>query len=943
MSLRPSGASMLEVRSKIRCSSPSRSSRRDNGSVPTDQATATESSDRSVGTLQKFFNAAMDRYLAEQREANKDPASTCLQHQRSQDVEMESIRSSDHGYRWEFPTSAQVTVATAAAGSTGPTMIQRVRISAISDLKAFTGKDQDEDRGRAWISKVKSAFMWDQASDDEKCLTFADLLAGSAKNWYRQLSRSTRNKWSELLRSFQIQYCGLGVSERREHVDHYIETLEDQDLAERLTLLRLADADDLEEAAFGSSKYRQKPTNSTPSAPAKQVRAIQIQHNDSGSDSESDGSGGSDSDVDNHRKIFFAANEDVTPKVEKESATLDPRLPEREQGHQDYNLKIHGNGFNRDRCSHCESRKHSDLGCWRRVTCTKVGKRGHPSDHCLFVCRGCGELHDMGKCPMEEFYNQIRHCREYVKLGRSSVWNPIRTERCRYCIYAFVNKTSVDQVSKRPDLHGNTCDLHGKRTFAISSLRQVDEYARSEGTMSVGLQPGESRGYCRQHDPDLLFKPTDHEVTPEIQKPSKIAEYQRSTTMELLPGESLGYWKHHSPAKWFRQAKITGKIHNEIPAPRCPSWTPPLLVGCYIDSSQIQDCVGIGDNVYQDNVYQTEEGIRIKATLAGSLVYFFDIWVGDLTGQQAILGMDFMVPAGIRLDLAHVSISLPDEVRIQLSGRRQLYSDKAKIVNVGQYLRIQAGESVELPLRLRSSIHDKLWVTRGNQWVPTISSGPGRTEYISITNIGDEVFDHASRPTDRDLAGDHVPRIPGFISIGSRRYMEWQNLALEATTDTRSEEMEVKVPLVPAVERPEYKTPRAILQRPKATLIQCRKVEASQDQGFPDCPPSDESPSDKSLSDKSPSEMRPLDLASVANEESDLSSIADEDSISHAVTVKEVLEDRDQVTPDIWIWKECEKKMTELKLRMSVWINDMREANIKEHRRRKVADLTCHQ
>ncbi|OWY95993.1 reverse transcriptase, partial [Phytophthora megakarya] len=56
--------------------------------------------------------------------------------------------------------------------------------------------------------------------------------------------------------------------------------------------------------------------------------------------------------------------------------------------------------------------------------------------------------------------------------------------------------------------------------------------------------------------------------------------------------------------------------------------------------------------------------------------------------------------------------------------------------------------------------------------------------------------------------------------------MEWQNLALEATTDTRSEEMEVKIPLTPAVGRSGYETPRAILQRPKTTLIQCRKVEA---------------------------------------------------------------------------------------------------------------------
>ncbi|OWZ05239.1 hypothetical protein PHMEG_00022710 [Phytophthora megakarya] len=408
--------------------------------------------------------------------------------------------------------------------------------------------------------------------------------------------------------------------------------------------------------------------------------------------------------------------------------------------------------------------------------------------------------------------------------------------------------------------------------------------------MNVDLQPRKSRGYWRQQNPDLWFKPTDHEVTPEIQKPSKISEYGQSATMNLLP------------IILRVNVKITGKIHNEKAVLLLDTGAEVSIVdttfarkvGCYIDSSQIQDCVGIGDNVYR-----TEERTRIKVTLAEPLVYFFNIWVGDLTGQQAILSMDFMVPAGIRLDLAHRSIRLPDEVWIQLSGRRQLYSDKAKIVNVGQYLRLQAGESVELPLRLRSSFHDKLWVTRGDRWVPTISDGPGRTKYTSITNIGGEVLIlHQDQPIGIWLAGDHVPRIRGFISIGSRRYMDWQNLALEGTSDTRSKEMEVKIPLEPAVERPEYKTPRAILQRPKMTLIQCRKVEGSQDQDIPDCLPSGKSPSDESPSDKSPSEIRPLDRASVASEESDLSSITDEDSTSHAVSVKDALEDLDQVTSD---------------------------------------------
>ena len=57
---------------------------------------------------------------------------------------------------------------------------------------------------------------------------------------------------------------------------------------------------------------------------------------------------------------------------------------------------------------------------------------------------------------------------------------------------------------------------------------------------------------------------------------------------------------------------------------------------------------------------------RIKITLNESLVYYFKAWVGDQVGQDAILGMDFMVPAGIRLDLADGTLCLPDIVNILL-------------------------------------------------------------------------------------------------------------------------------------------------------------------------------------------------------------------------------------------------------------------------------------
>ncbi|POM72780.1 Hypothetical protein PHPALM_10452 [Phytophthora palmivora] len=68
------------------------------------------------------------------------------------------------------------------------------------------------------------------------------------------------------------------------------------------------------------------------------------------------------------------------------------------------------------------------------------------------------------------------------------------------------------------------------------------------------------------------------------------------------------------------------------------------------------------------------------------------------------------------------------------------------------------------------------------------------------------------------LSGDRVPRTPGYVSVGSRRYAEWQNLAYQATTDEISEvDIDEQIP-EPAVERPEYITPTAILPRPAKAI-----------------------------------------------------------------------------------------------------------------------------
>ncbi|GMF58132.1 unnamed protein product [Phytophthora fragariaefolia] len=250
---------------------------------------------------------------------------------------------------------ARATVATTTATTSNQTInTPRIRVSAMSELKEFAGKDGDEDRARSWLGKVKSAFIRDQAPDQEKCLVFGDLFTGPARNWYRQLSRTTRSTWKYLHQSFQVQYCGRGVSVarqyyharkrsdespleylhrlnvaglrtrlqikdgpqevRREHVEHIIETLHDRDLADQLALLRIPDADILEEVlrsrqraksrqsktVYGSIKPRQK--SSAAAAGTRAVRAVPVPEDSSDSDEESRSS--SDEDL---RRVYLAS------------------------------------------------------------------------------------------------------------------------------------------------------------------------------------------------------------------------------------------------------------------------------------------------------------------------------------------------------------------------------------------------------------------------------------------------------------------------------------------------------------------------------------------------------------------------------------------------------------------------------------------------------------
>ncbi|POM62380.1 LOW QUALITY PROTEIN: reverse transcriptase [Phytophthora palmivora] len=60
--------------------------------------------------------------------------------------------------------------------------------------------------------------------------------------------------------------------------------------------------------------------------------------------------------------------------------------------------------------------------------------------------------------------------------------------------------------------------------------------------------------------------------------------------------------------------------------------------------------------------------------------------------------------------------------------------------------------------------------------------------YLQVTNVSDRALTlHEGSRVAMWLSGDRIPRIPGYVSVGSRRYAEWQNLAYQARTDEISE------------------------------------------------------------------------------------------------------------------------------------------------------------
>ncbi|KAG2765214.1 hypothetical protein Pcac1_g23208 [Phytophthora cactorum] len=219
----------------------------------------------------------------------------------------------------------------------------------------------------------------------------------------------------------------------------------------------------------------------------------------------------------------------------------------------------------------------------------------------------------------------------------------------------------------------------------------------------------------------------------------------------------------------------------------------------------------------------------VKVTLERRLVYEFEMWVLPHNGGvDVVLRMDFMIPAGVRLDLYRSKSMLSGETTLTL-----LKSKKIEANPVGRRevpcrsprgLRVEAHECADFSLQKNRPTAEThaLWVRRTEKLISTLlSNRRGDLAKVCLTKV-------AGRDTTCDVFTDFVvwvphgdlPREAGHVRPKSRRYKDWQVLAYEDFRDPtllglEREHYERWAAAQPSlVDRPVYITPTDILRRP---------------------------------------------------------------------------------------------------------------------------------
>ncbi|KAG3195850.1 hypothetical protein PC128_g8136 [Phytophthora cactorum] len=194
----------------------------------------------------------------------------------------------------------------------------------------------------------------------------------------------------------------------------------------------------------------------------------------------------------------------------------------------------------------------------------------------------------------------------------------------------------------------------------------------------------------------------------------------------------------------------------------------------------------------------TKRRMLVKVTFARRLVYEFELWVlPHNAGVDVVLGVDFMIPAGVRLGLYRSTAMLPGETTLTLRKSKRMEANPVGRREVPcrspRGLRVEAHGSADFSMqknRPPAETH-ALWVRRTEKLIPTLLSNRRGDLGFAAEQSKPTKKRHASRSPHREALETEVdpynnlfasdseeeeeegavnePRRSRTISTGSRR------------------------------------------------------------------------------------------------------------------------------------------------------------------------------
>ncbi|OWZ13854.1 hypothetical protein PHMEG_00012754 [Phytophthora megakarya] len=163
---------------------------------------------------------------------------------------------------------------------------------------------------------------------------------------------------------------------------------------------------------------------------------------------------------------------------------------------------------------------------------------------------------------------------------------------------------------------------------------------------------------------------------------------------------------------------------------------------------------------------------RIKLTMGPRVVYVLDVWVGNIeAGVDCLLGMDFMMSAGVRLCVHEGVVKLPDEESLLLVGGPE-FDHLGMDLSHGYAL-----ERLVVPIQYGRANPEFLefWAGHGETWVTRFICGVHRRpKAVEIVNVSNSIA-----TAYRDTVVAHVME-KGYLPRPSyRKYGEWRTLIYE--------------------------------------------------------------------------------------------------------------------------------------------------------------------